>query len=37
MSDKVRADTPEQAEFRTYCKEWLSKNRPYDRVLTLRC
>lgn len=28
MNDKVKADTPEQEEFRAYCREWLSKNRP---------
>jgi len=28
MSDKAKADTPEQAAFRVYCREWLSKNRP---------
>ena len=28
MNDKVKADTPEQAEFRANAREWLSKNRP---------
>ncbi|MEE8399781.1 MAG: acyl-CoA dehydrogenase family protein, partial [Desulfobacterales bacterium] len=28
MNDKVISDTPEQAEFRAHCREWLSKNRP---------
>ena len=28
MNDKVKTDTPEQAEFRAYCIEWLSKNHP---------
>jgi len=28
MSDKIEADTPEQTEFRAYCREWVSKNRP---------
>ena len=28
MNDKVKVDTPEQAEFRAFCKEWLSKNKP---------
>ena len=28
MNDKVGSDTPEQAEFRAHCREWLSKNRP---------
>ena len=26
MNDKVKADTPEQAEFRSYCSDWLAKN-----------
>ena len=28
MSETRKKDTPEQAEFRTYCREWLSKNLP---------
>jgi len=28
MNDKARADTPEQAEFRAYCKQWLADNKP---------
>jgi len=28
MSEKAKADTPEQAEFRAYCREWISNNRP---------
>ena len=28
MEKEKKADTPEQAEFRAYCREWLSKNRP---------
>ena len=28
MNDKVESDTPEQAEFRAYCREWVSNNRP---------
>ncbi|MBU2551302.1 MAG: acyl-CoA dehydrogenase family protein [Proteobacteria bacterium] len=28
MSDEERKDTPEQDEFRAYCREWLSKNAP---------
>ncbi len=28
MNDKVMSDTPEQAEFRAHCREWLAKNRP---------
>lgn len=28
MSDAQRKDTPEQAEFRAYCQEWLADNHP---------
>ena len=28
MNDDVKIDTPEQAEFRAYCREWVSKNNP---------
>jgi len=28
MSDEERKDTPEQAEFRAYCRDWLSRNVP---------
>ncbi len=28
MNEKISADTPEQAEFRAYCREWVSNNRP---------
>lgn len=28
MSDKVKTDTPEQAEFRTFCQEWITNNKP---------
>lgn len=28
MSETGKKDTPEQAEFRAYCREWLSKNLP---------
>ena len=28
MSEQGRKDTPEQAEFREYCRDWLSKNTP---------
>ena len=28
MSDAQRKDTPEQAEFRAYCQEWLANNHP---------
>ncbi len=28
MNDEATVDTPEQAEFRAYCREWLSNNKP---------
>ncbi len=28
MNDEAKAETAERAEFRAYCKEWLSKNHP---------
>ena len=28
MADADRKDTPEQAEFRTYCQDWLAHNHP---------
>ncbi|MFT5692807.1 MAG: alkylation response protein AidB-like acyl-CoA dehydrogenase [Oceanicoccus sp.] len=28
MSDAEKKDTPEQAEFRAYCQDWLAKNHP---------
>jgi len=28
MNDKPKIDTPEQAEFRAHCREWLPENRP---------
>jgi alkylation response protein AidB-like acyl-CoA dehydrogenase len=28
LNDKVHSDTPEQAEFRAYCREWVANNRP---------
>ena len=28
MSDAEKKDTPEQAEFRAYCQDWLRKNHP---------
>ena len=28
MNDEVKVDTPEQAEFRAYCREWVAKNKP---------
>ncbi len=30
MSESARKDTPEQAEFREYCRQWLQDNRPGD-------
>ena len=35
MSESAQADTAEQAEFRTYCKSWLSENRPADPPVRL--
>ena len=28
MSDAEKQDTPEQAEFRTHCQQWLAENHP---------
>ena len=28
MNDKVRTEAPEQAEFRAYCRQWVTDNRP---------
>ena len=28
MSDDTRKDTPEQSEFRQYCRDWLADNLP---------
>lgn len=28
MDDRAKVDTPEQGEFRAYCREWLSKSKP---------
>ena len=28
MSNKKTKDTPEQAEFRVYCRQWLEGNHP---------
>jgi alkylation response protein AidB-like acyl-CoA dehydrogenase len=30
MADSAREDSPEQAEFRHYCRDWLAANRPPD-------
>ncbi|MCP4752952.1 MAG: acyl-CoA dehydrogenase [Proteobacteria bacterium] len=35
MSEQGRKDTPEQAEFREYCREWLSKNTPGEPPVRL--
>jgi hypothetical protein len=35
MSDNARKDTPEQAEFRQYCREWLAANRPAEPSVRL--
>ena len=35
MSESARKDTPEQAEFRHFCREWLRDNRPGDPPVRL--
>ncbi len=35
MSDSASKDTPEQAEFRQYCRTWLAANRPPDPTVRL--
>ena len=35
MSASARKDSPEQAEFRQYCRDWLSANRPPDPTVRL--
>jgi len=35
MSDNARQDSPEQADFRQYCREWLEANRPQDPPVRL--
>ena len=35
MSESARKDTPEQAEFRDYCRQWLQENRPSDPPVRL--
>ncbi len=35
MSESARKDTPEQAEFRRHCREWLQDNRPGDPPVRL--
>ena len=35
MSASARKDSPEQAEYRQYCREWLAANRPQDPPVRL--
>lgn len=35
MSDSERKDSPEQAEFRQYCRDWLQDNVPPDTTVRL--
>lgn len=35
MSDSASKDNPQQAEFRQYCRDWLSVNRPADPAVRL--
>lgn len=35
MAESARKDTPEQAEFRQYCQQWLSENRPDEPPVRL--
>jgi alkylation response protein AidB-like acyl-CoA dehydrogenase len=35
MSDNDRKDTPEQAEFREYCRDWVAANKPADTSVRL--
>ena len=35
MSDQARKDTPQQAEFRDYCRDWLQQNRPAEPPVRL--
>ena len=35
MSESARADSPEQAEFRQYCRDWLQDNRPGEPPVRL--
>ncbi|MEE4659075.1 MAG: acyl-CoA dehydrogenase family protein [Halieaceae bacterium] len=35
MSENERKDTPEQAEFRQYCKDWLADNAPPETSIRL--
>ena len=35
MSDSARKDSPEQAEFRQHCKDWLKDNTPGEPPVRL--
>jgi alkylation response protein AidB-like acyl-CoA dehydrogenase len=35
MSESERKDTPEQAEFRQYCREWIAENAPPETDIRL--
>ncbi len=35
MSEEARKDTPEQAQFREYCREWLAQNTPSEPAFRL--
>ena len=35
MSESERKDSPEQAEFRQYCRDWVADNRPADTSVRL--
>lgn len=35
MSESARKDTPEQAEFRQYCRDWLAANKPGEPPVRL--
>ena len=35
MSESASKDSPEQAEFRQYCRTWLAANRPGDPSVRL--
>ena len=35
MSESERKDTPEQAEFRQYCRDWMADNRPTETSVRL--
>ena len=35
MSESARKDTPEQAEFRQHCQDWLADNHPGEPPVRL--